>query len=138
MDPLAAYTFHVRLGTLEFGFSKVSGLGREAETTVYQEGGINDRVHVLRGPVRNPGALRMERGAYAGEYFPFYLAGERLFQPMRIEVRSPEGPRLLGKFYTLTGLVVKKWEAGELDALQNTLLIDRFELHYEHMLVTPV
>ena len=57
---------------------------------------------------------------------------------MRIEARSPEGLQLLGKFYTLTGLVVKKWEAGELDALRNTVLIDRFELNYEHMLITPV
>lgn len=138
MDPLAAYTFRVFLGVMEFGFSKVSGLGREAETTVYQEGGINDRVHVLRAPAKTPGTLRMERGAYAGEFFPFYLAGERLFLPMRIEVRSPEGEQLLGKFYTLTGLVVKKWEAGELDALQNTILIDRFELNYEHLLVTPL
>lgn len=136
MDPLACYTFHVWLGTLEFGFSRVSGLSREAETTIYQEGGVNDRVHVLRGPVKNPGALRMERGAYAGEYFPFYLAGERLFLPMRIEVRAPEGLHLMGKFYTVTGLVVKKWEAGELDALQNTLLIDKFELQYEYLYVT--
>jgi len=133
MDPLAAYTFHVRLGSAEFGFSKVSGLSREAETTVYQEGGVNDRVHVLRSPVKNPGILRMERGAYAGEYFPFYLAGERLAQSMRIEVRSPGGLQLPGKFYTLTGLVVKKWEVGEMDALQNSLLIDRFELNYEYM-----
>jgi len=136
MDPLAAYTFHVRLGTLAFGFSKVSGLSREAETTVYREGGLNDRVHVLRGAVKNPGVLRLERGAYAGEYFPFYLAGERLSLPMRIEVRSSGGAQTPGKFYTATGLVVKKWEAGELDALQNTLLIDRFELHYEYLYVT--
>ena len=136
MDPLAAYTFRVFLGVMEFGFSKVSGLGREAETTIYQEGGINDRVHVLRVPTKTPGTLRMERGAYAGECIPLYLAGERLILPMLIEVRSPEGE--LGKFYTLTGLVVKKWEAGELDALQNTILIDRFELQYEHLLVTPL
>lgn len=136
MDPLAAYTFHVWLGTLEFGFSKVSGLGREAETTVYQEGGLNDRVHVLRSPVKNGGVLRLERGSYAGEYFPFYLAGERLGLPMRIEVRPPNSRLAPGKIYTLTGLIVKSWEAGELDALQNSLLIDRFEIHYEYMYVS--
>lgn len=89
MDPLAAYTFRVRIGEAEYGFSKVSGLGRETEVTTYQEGGLNDRVHVLRGPVKTPGLLRLERGAYAGEAFPFYLAGERLTQSMRIEVRPP-------------------------------------------------
>lgn len=136
MDPLAAYTFHVWLGNLPFGFSKVSGLSREIETTVYQEGGVNDRVHVLRGPVKTSGILRMERGAYAGEYFPFYLVGERLMQPMRIEVRSPEFLHLLGKFYTVTGLIVKKWEVGEMDAQQNMLLIDRFELSYEYIYIS--
>lgn len=136
MDPLAAYTFRVFLGSLVFGFSKVSGLSREFETTVYQEGGVNDRVRVLRGPVKNPGLLRLERGAYAGEFFPFYLAGERLSQSMRIEVRAPGLLRLLGKFYTVTGLMVKKWEVGELDAMQNTILIDRFELSYEYLYVT--
>ena len=44
MDPLAAYTFHVFLGVMEFGFSKISGLGREAETTIYP---ISDRKSVV-------------------------------------------------------------------------------------------
>lgn len=127
---MAAYAFRVLVGTSEFGFSKISGLGRRAEGFTYQEGGLNDRVHVLPGPVKRCGTVRLERGAYAGEYFPFYLAGERLAEPMRIEARAA-GEQALGKVYTLTGLVVKAWEAGELDALQNSILIDRFELDYE-------
>lgn len=138
-DPLAAYTFRIWIGDTEFGFSKVSGLSREAEATIYQEGGLNDRVHVLRGSVKNPGLLRLERGAYAGTYFPFYLAGERLSQTLRIDIRPPGSSRQnpqKGKVYALTGLLVKKWEVGELDALQNTLLIDRFELNYEYLYVS--
>ena len=53
MDPLAAYQFHVRLGLLEFGFSRVSGLQQSRETITYQEGGLNDRVHVLPGPTKS-------------------------------------------------------------------------------------
>ena len=138
MDPLAAYTFRVFLGELEFGFSKVSGLGWESEPVIYQEGGMNDRVHVLRGRVKNCGVLRMERGVYAGEQFPFYLAGERLNQPIRIEVRTPGGERPQGKGYTLTGLAVKKWEAGELDGLHSAIHIDRFELDYEYLYVSEI
>lgn len=132
MAPLAAYAFHVLIGTAEFGFSKISGLGRRAESFIYQEGGLNDRVHVLPGPVKRCGTVRLERGVYAGEYVPFYLAGERLTQSMRIEVRPP-GDQAQGKVYTLTGVVVKAWEAGDLDALQNSILIDRFELDYESL-----
>lgn len=139
MDPLAAYQFHVRLGLLEFGFSKVSGLQRTRETITYQEGGLNDRVHVLPGPTKSCGTIRLERGAYFGEYFPFYLVGERLSWPMRVELWVASSPvPLLGKVYTLTGLVVKKWEAGELDALQNAVVIDHFELDYEYMQVSTI
>lgn len=143
MDPLAAYTFRVWLGQEEYGFSKLSGLSRESEAVVYQEGGLNDRVHVLPGMVKRPGILRLERGAYAGKEFPFYIAGERLSETLRIDIRPPLPPRKRGeqkgqsknkgKVYALTGLWVKKWEVGGLDALQNTLLIDQFELNYEYL-----
>lgn len=132
-DPLTAYNFHIHLGTLEFGFSKVSGLQREAEPVTYQEGGLNDRVHVLPGPVKNCGTLHLERGAYAGEDFPFYLVGERLSVPLRLEIWNEANSKFGGKVYTLAGLVVKKFEAGELDAVQNVLLIDRFDLSYEYL-----
>lgn len=138
IDPLAAYNFHVRLGVLEFGFTKASGLRREAEPVTYQEGGLNDRVHVLPGPVKNCGTLHLERGAYAGEYFPFYLVGEKLGVPLRLEIWNEANSMFGGKVYTLTGLVVKKFEAGEMDASQNVLLIDRFDLNYEYMYVSPV
>lgn len=138
MEPLAAYQFHVRVGEQEFGFSRVSGLQRERETFQYQEGGLNDRVHLLPGPARNSGVLRLERGAYFGEYFPFYLAGERLGWPVTVEVWTERPEPKPAKVYTLTGVVVKKWEVGDLDAMQNAILIDRFELGYEYLAVTPL
>lgn len=136
-DPLSAYNFHVRIGLLEFGFTKASGLQREAEPVTYREGGLNDRIHVLPGPVKSCGTLRLERGAYAGESFPFYLVGEKLTVPLRLEIWNEANSMLGGKVYTLVGLVVKKFEVGDMDASQNTLLIDRFDISYEYMHVSP-
>lgn len=138
IDPLPAYNFHVRLGVLEFGFSQVSGLARVSEPFTYQEGGVNDRVHVLPGLTKNCGELSLERGAYFGEYFPFYIVGQKLSVPIRIEVWHSDIPMLGGKVFTLSGLVVTKWEVGGLNALQNELLIDKFALSYEHMSFSPV
>lgn len=137
MEPLAAYQFHIRIGEQEFGFSRISGLQREGETFRYQEGGLNERVHILPGPARYGGVLRLERGAYFGEYFPFYLAGERLGCPVTVEVWTEHPEAKPAKVYTLTGVVVKKWEVGELDAIQNAILIDRFELGYENIAIEP-
>ncbi len=137
-DPLTAYNFHVRIGVMEFGFSKASGLQRQADPILYQEGGLNDRVHVLPGPVKKCGTLHLERGVYAGEYFPFYLVGERLAVPLRLEIWNQANSMLGGKVYTLTGLVVEKFEVGEMDATHSNLLIDRFDLNYEYLYVSPV
>lgn len=137
-DPLTAFLFRVRLGVLEFGFSKVSGLKREVETFTLQEGGLNDQVHILPGAVKNGGSVRLERGSYAGEYFPFYFVGERLSAPMFIEVYCAYDQRKVDKLFALYGLVVKKWEVSDLDAGQNALLIDRFELSYENLAVLAV
>ena len=130
--PLAAYNFIVRIGDLEFGFSRVSGLAREMEPVTYQEGGLNDRVHVLPGPVRSCGTLHLERGVYAGASIPFYLVGQALNQPLRVEVWDQDRARP-SAVYTLAGLVVKEFEVGEMDALQNTLLIDRFDISYGYL-----
>lgn len=134
-DPLTAFLFRVRLDDREFGFSKVSGLQREIETVTYQEGGLNSQVHIFPGAVKNGGTVHLERGSYAGEKFPFYFVGERLKVPMLIEVYCPSDQRKADKTYALYGLVVKKWEVGEMDAMQNALLIDRFELGYEDLAV---
>jgi len=135
--PLTAFRFRVILGAKDFGFSKLSGLGRERPSTTYQEGGLNDCVHVFPGPAAACGTVRLERGVYAvpdGTPLPFYLVGERLKEPMDIELWS--GGEQVEKSYCLSGLVVKKWEVGELDALQSTLLIDRFELDYQCLSIT--
>ena len=56
---------------------------------------------------------------------------------MRIEIWNPANQVRSDKVYLLSGLIVKKWEVGELDALQNAVLIDRFELSYEYFTIVP-
>ena len=131
-DPVSAYQFLVRIGSEEYGFSRISGLRRERENFTIQEGGLNDRVHILPGPARHGGTVRLERGVYAGEFLPFYMVGERVPDSMTIELNDP-GNTGKKKTYRLIGLVIKAWEAGDLDAGQNQVLLDRMELDYEFL-----
>ncbi len=135
-DPLSAFRFRVVMEKEEYGFSKISGLQQERPTVTYQEGGLNDCVHVFPGPASSCGTVRLERGVYAGAELPFYLVGETLPKHMTIVIWSGADKKKVDKCYRLSGLVVKKWEVGELDALQNTLLIDRFELDYQSLSIT--
>ncbi len=134
-DPLSAFRFRVMLEKEEYGFSKISGLQMERPTVTYQEGGLNGSVHVFPGPAKSCGTVRLERGVYAGMELPFYMVGEALSKQMVILLWRAADRKKVDKCYRLSGLVVKKWEVGEFDALQNTLLIDRFELDYEALYI---
>lgn len=136
MDQMLSYPFCLRAGKQELRFSRVSGLRQERGTFIYQEGGLNDRVHLLPGPARSGGTLRLEQGVYCGEDFPFYLEGERLNAPVTLEICDESSQPTTAKSYTLTGAVVKKWEVGDLDAMQNAILIQKFELEYEYLTAT--
>ncbi len=128
-SPLPGYRFIVFLNEMVLGFRKVTGIDREIETEVYREGGLNTMVHVFPKACSGERVLCMEKGAYGGVGHPFCMVGERLEGNLSLMVLSSLG--LPVKSYLFTGLLVKKWEVGELSAEQNSLLIDRFEVCYE-------
>lgn len=129
MDPLPGYRFNVFLNKEVMGFQKVTGISREIETEVYHEGGLNNMVHVFPKACGGKRVLRMERGAYGGVGHPFCMVGERIDGNLSLMVLDNQG--LPVKKYLFMGLLVKRWEVGELSAEQNSLLIDCFEVCYE-------
>lgn len=65
-DPYAGFNFLVEIeGLLVGGFTEVSGLQVETEVQEYREGGRNDYMHRLPGPVRYPQNLSLRRGLTA-------------------------------------------------------------------------
>ncbi|MCM1119703.1 MAG: phage tail protein [bacterium] len=129
IDPIPGYRFTVFLNGMIMGFQKVSGIGREVETEVYHEGGLNTRVHVFPKYCNKEKTLLMEKGACKGTLHPFCLVGDRLEGPLNLIVMDNQGNPL--KSYLFTGLTVKAWEVGELSAEQSAILTDRFEVSYE-------
>ncbi len=132
-DPIPGYRFIVYLNDHILGFQKVTGIDREIETEVYHEGGLNTSVYVFPKTCGGERTLRMEKGAYGGVEHLFCLVGERLDGVLNLVVMDHRGNPL--KNYVFTGLLVKKWEVGDLSAEQNGILIDRFEVCYEDFYV---
>lgn len=132
-DPVPGYRFVIFLNGLIMGFQKVTGMSREIETEVYREGGLNTEVHIFPKACGGERVLRMEKGTYSGGRHIFCLAGERLEGVLNLVVTGSLGNPL--KSYIFTGLLVKKWEVGELSAEQNSVLIDSFEVCYEDFFV---
>lgn len=130
MDPIPGYRFIVFLDGLIMGFQKVSGIVCEMETESYREGGLNTQVHIFPKACSTERVLCMEKGVYGGILHPFYLVGERIPGILTLAVTGDSGFPV--KCYTMYGLLVKKWEVGDLNAADNSLLIDRFEVCYEN------
>lgn len=128
-DPVPGYRFSVFLDGTIMGFQKVTGMSREIETEVYHEGGLNTEVHIFPKACGGERVLRMEKGVYSGGEHIFCMAGAKLDGVLNLVVMDNLGIPL--KSYIFTGLLVKKWEVGELSADQNSILIDSFEVCYE-------
>ena len=62
-DPFLSFRFRVEIGDRQVGgFTEVTGLQAEVEVFEYREGGLNDYVHKLAGPVRYPSNLILKHG----------------------------------------------------------------------------
>ncbi len=62
-DPYGAFNFVVKIkGKKVGGFSEVNGLQAEVEVHEYREGGQNNYIHRLPGPVRYPNNLVLKHG----------------------------------------------------------------------------
>ena len=62
-DPFMSFNFVVEIeGLVVGGFSEVTGLQVEVQVEPYQEGGLNEYVHKLPGPVQYPQNLVLKHG----------------------------------------------------------------------------
>jgi phage tail-like protein len=125
---LPGFRFNVTLGAFSIGFSSVSGVERDTEVYTYQEGGLNDRVHVFSKPAAAAGTLAMEKGVCPLSANPFYMVGERIDVPLTLQIMKKI--KTPAKTYVFTDCVVKKWSVSRLSASESTLMIDTFEVAY--------
>ena len=62
-DPHLSFRFRVEIESIEAGgFSDVTGLQAEVELFDYREGGVNEYMHRLAGPVKYPANLVLKHG----------------------------------------------------------------------------
>ncbi|HBA89589.1 MAG TPA: glycerol acyltransferase [Geobacter sp.] len=131
---------------VEFGISKnkndarfqvVSGLSVEYDTEDYREGGENRFVHKL--PVRTKYAdLVMKRGMLTGsEVIDWFLAAfrDREFKPTDLNVILMNEKSEPLRTWKVAGAIPRKWSVSDLNANENSFLIETMELTYRYFTV---
>lgn len=128
MPILSAYHFAIRVYGSIFGFQEISGLEKELETEIYQEGGRNDRVLLFPKRVSKATTLTMKKGISKGKEPPFIQVGE-FIPSLSLEVYDHDAKTIL-KTYIFQDLIITKWEVSELKAQEGNLLINTFQVAY--------
>lgn len=143
VDYYPPWGFYYRV---EFGFSKnkddvrfqtVSGLSVEYDMEEYKEGGENRFTHKL--PVRTKYAdLVLKRGMLTGsEVFDWFFRAfrDRDFKPtdLNIVLLNEKGEPL--RTWKVAHAVPRKWQVSDLNASENSLVIETLELSYRYFTV---
>lgn len=122
-DYFHSFNFVIRMNGIEIGFQKMSGLEAQIKVETYQKEGQN-----------NTGVLRLERGTVLFQSGLLYLPGEGI-PLITMEVINPKTKEIC-KTYTIANAIVQKWEINNLNAQENQLLVDIFEVSYEQIRVS--
>ena len=151
LNPAVSYAFSLQVEAAFFlPLRSVRVFTKENEFDYYQEGGLNDYVHMLRKPISKPFTFQVERyvGVDAGfldmnSLFIDPLAlGTDLVLPLVLYVsRSPTGkwyqnftePKNIARAYVFTGCTVTSKEYGELNAEQSKLLTETTTIAYREL-----
>lgn len=112
-------------------FSKVSGLESSMEYEELAEGGKNDAPHILTVPHKKHAPLVLEHGIVPKESrFAKWKPGMRLGTWLSVIVLDEKGQLTGSRFWITDGIVTKR-ETGNLDAMGNAVLIERFEIMHD-------
>jgi len=130
-DPYRSFNFLVEIdGLVVGGFSEVSGLQAEIEVHDYREGGLNQYMHRLAGPVRYPGNLLLKRGVT--DNLSLWLwhkeirSGVVKRRNVTILLRDSAGQ--VARVWHLDQAWPVRWSGPELRADGNTVAVETLEL----------
>ncbi|WP_374454968.1 phage tail protein [Nocardioides sp.] len=119
-------------------FQTVSGLSVEYDTEEYKEGGENRFTHKLPGRTKY-GELVLKRGMLVGSQVISWFTDafrDRDFRPSDVAVilMNEEGQPL--RTWKVAHAVPKKWTVSDLNASENSVVVETIELSYRYFTVS--
>ena len=140
LDPAPNFKYGVVIGgVLMAGFMSCSGLEVTRETKEVVEGGINDHVHVLPGPLKS-GRLTLKRGIIFTSFMWEWLhvgmydvSVKRL--PIVIVLYSLGG--IPTRTWAISDAYPVKWSASELRSDSNEAAVETVEFAHNGLVFVP-
>jgi phage tail-like protein len=115
-DPVPASYFRVDAGEAIGYFTECTGLGMEYETVEYQEGGVNDFVHKLRGRMKFPN-LVLKRGiTHEESFFKWFLECREKTQRRELSITMFSQDLTPIRTWSFAGAFPVKWTGPDFNA----------------------
>jgi phage tail-like protein len=139
-DPFGSFRFLVEMESLVVGgFSEVTGLGIEAETEEYREGGINDFVHNLYKGAKYP-RLVLKRGVTNSDTLWKWQTqirdGEVARHTVHVILLGETGEREWD--WRLVGAYPVKWSGPDFKADGSVVAVEALELVHNGVRGNPL
>ncbi len=132
-DPIPNYKYGVEIdGVLVAGFTSCSGLEVSRETLELVEGGVNDHVHVLPGPLEH-GHLTLKRGiAFTTFLWDWFHQGgfDAAVQRRPVTIYRYDLTGALASTWSIRDAYPVKWVGAELRADSRELAVETLELAF--------
>ena len=131
-DPLLDFRFHVEIDGLLFaGFSEASGLSVEITTDEYNEGGVNEFVHVLPKTVKYQNIV-LKQGILHSKKMWKWIQN---VQEGKIKKRNGRIILLDGSYFSrwywnFTDAYPVKWSGSDLKATGSDVFVETLELSH--------
>lgn len=125
--PLAAYNFRVTVDTQALSFAKVSGLQRQHQTLVYQQGlSFLEGEQITKFYLDKYVSVTLERGTTLGARFLYKWLEERSQRAMDISLCDESGQPVLA--WRIAKAIAVKLTAPSFDARSNEVAIETLEV----------
>jgi phage tail-like protein len=130
-DPVPASFFRVDAGAAIGYFVECTGLGMEYETVEYQEGGVNDFVHKLRGRAKFPN-LVLKRGITSNEAFTQWFAACReKLERREVTLTMLDQTLKPVRVWAFVGAFPVKWTGPDFKAHADGAAIETIEIAHQ-------
>ena len=129
-DPIAGFRFGVELQGLVVGwFAECGGLTVERTVVPYEEGGVNDHVHQLPGPLKST-RITLKRGIADDVLWDWFRQGADDGKVVRrnVSIVLYGADRAEARRWDLTGVYPTKWTGTELRAGQRQVAVESLEM----------
>ena len=133
-DPYMDFNFLVEIeGLLVGGFTEVTGLQIQIDVMEYQEGGLNDYAHQLRGVTRYPQKLTLKHGLTDIETMWRWLqdVAQGLIERRNGTIYLLDRQGLPAMWWDFLQAYPVKWSGPELRANSSTVAVETVELVHQ-------